>query len=72
MANFLKVVTPSKRKMNLQKLIAWVNISHLFSLVSGVFDKIFKNFSWIILMISTLEHDMQFPTSRLSFQNKLT
>ena len=62
----------SLKKMNLQKLIAWVNIWHLFSLVNGVFDKIFKTFSWIILMNSTLEHDMQFPTSRLSFQNKLT
>ena len=71
MANFLKVVIPSK-KINLQKLIAWVNIWHLFSLVNGVFDKIFKTFSWIILMNSALEHDMQFPTSRLSFQNKLT
>ena len=49
----------SLKKMNLQKLIVWVNILCFMVFI----DKIFKTFSWIILMNSTLEHDMKpFPT----------
>ena len=67
MAHFLKVITPSKKKkMNLQKLIVWVNI-----LCPMVFlDKICKTLGCIILINNTLEHD-KFLLS-LSFQNKLT
>ena len=53
MANFLKVVTPKKKQMNLQKLIVWVSI--LCSMLCSK-DKIFK-----FLMNSTLEHDMHVP-----------
>ena len=46
------------KKMSLQKLIVWVNI-----LCSTVFlDKICKTLGCIILINSTLEHDMQVPT----------
>ena len=44
--------------MNLQKLIVWVSI--LRSMV--LLDIILKTFSLVILMNSTLEHDMQVPT----------
>ena len=55
-----------KKKMNLQKLIVWVNI-----LCPMVFlDKICKTLGCIILINNTLEHD-KFLLS-LSFQNKLT
>ena len=52
MANFLRVVTPKKNELT------EINSLGLRSLLYVVLDKIFKTFSWIILMNSTLEHDM--------------
>ena len=48
-----------KKKMNLQKLIVWVNI--LCPMVF-ILDKICKTLGFIILINNTLEHDMQVST----------
>ena len=56
MANFLRVVTPQKNEL------PEINSLGKHSLTYVVLDKIFETFSWIILMNSTLEQDMQVPT----------